>query len=189
MIKVLVGDMFKSNAQTLVNPINCVGVMGKGLALQFKNRFPDMFKDYVKRCHSKQVHLGQPYLFKNESSQWILNFPTKNHWRSTSKLQDIIEGLQYLQQNYKDWGITSLAVPALGCGNGGLSWRIVGAVLYQHLKTLDIPIELYAPFGTHYKYLDPSFLDLPIDELEANQRPSVYKISPPWVSISGWCNK
>jgi len=181
MIKVLIGDIFESKAQTLVNTVNCVGVMGKGVALEFKKRFPDMFKDYVKRCEVKQVRLGRPYLFKRMFPPWILNFPTKDHWRSVSRLQDIIEGLRYLQQNYKAWGITSLAVPPLGCGHGGLEWRVVGPTLYRHLKVLDIPVELYAPFGTPHEELQPSFLDESEERL--SQMPAPYKIPPAWVAI------
>lgn len=181
MIKVIIGDIFESQAQTLVNTVNCVGIMGKGIALEFKKRFPDMFKDYVKRCEAKQVCLSRPYLFKRMFPPWILNFPTKDHWRSVSKLYDIIEGLHYLQQHYKSWGITSLAVPPLGCGHGGLEWRVVGPTLYRHLKVLDIPIELYAPFGTPHEELQPSFLDESEERLSQKQAP--YKIAPVWVAI------
>ena len=123
MIKVLEGDMFQSTAQTLVNTVNCVGIMGKGVALEFKNRFPDMFKDYVERCNRGEVKIGQPYLYKSLFLPWILNFPTKDHWRSVTNLQDIVHGLDYLLSHYKEWGITSIAVPPLGCGHGVLSGR------------------------------------------------------------------
>jgi O-acetyl-ADP-ribose deacetylase (regulator of RNase III)/uncharacterized protein YwgA len=181
MVKVIMGDMFKSKAQTLVNTVNCVGVMGKGVALEFKKRFPHMFEDYVRRCEAKQVRLGRPYLFKRTFTPWILNFPTKDHWRSVSRLQDIIEGLRYLQQHYKEWGITSLAVPPLGCGHGGLEWRVVGPTLYRHLKALDIPVELYAPFGTPHEELQPSFLDR-VQEAAAS-RSVPCKIGPAWVAV------
>jgi len=181
MIKVIIGDIFESQAQTLVNTVNCVGIMGKGIALEFKKRFPDMFKDYVRLCETKQVRLGRPYLFKRMFQPWILNFPTKDHWRSVSRLQDIIEGLRYLQQHYKAWGITSLAVPPLGCGHGGLEWRVVGPTLYRHLKVLDIPVELYAPFGTPHEELQPSFLDE--SEKSLSQKPAPFNIAPAWVAI------
>lgn len=145
MITVRVGSLFESNAQTLVNTVNCVGVMGKGIALEFKQRFPKMYRDYEERCRAKQVRLGQPYLFKDLVGPWVLNFPTKDHWRSVSRLQDIIAGLEYLKRHYRAWGITSLAVPPLGCGHGGLEWRVVGQTLYRHLSELGIPVELYAP--------------------------------------------
>jgi len=151
MVKVLVGDLFESKAQTWVNTINCVGVMGKGVALEFKNRFPDMYEDYVTRCKRGEVKLGYPYLFKRLVPPWILNFPTKDHWRSVANLKSIIEGLKYLLSHYKDWRIQSLAIPPLGCGQGQLEWRIVGPTLYRLLSKIDIPIELYAPYVTPHE--------------------------------------
>lgn len=181
MVKVIMGDMFESKAQTLVNTVNCVGIMGKGVALEFKKRFPDMFEDYVRRCEAKQVRLGRPYLFKRLLPPWILNFPTKDHWRSVSRLQDIVEGLGYLRQHYKEWGITSLAVPPLGCGHGQLEWRVIGPTLYRHLKALYIPVELYAPFGTPHEELQPSFLDKAQES--AFTRPAPQRIGPAWVAV------
>jgi O-acetyl-ADP-ribose deacetylase (regulator of RNase III) len=158
MIDVVVGDLFVSKAQTLVNTVNCVGVMGKGIALEFKKKFPDMNQDYVQRCQAGQVRLGQPYLYRRLLPPWILNFPTKDHWRCVTKLEDIVSGLTYLKAHYAEWQITSLAVPPLGCGLGQLEWRIVGPTLYRYLKELPIPVELYAPFGTPHEELQPSFL-------------------------------
>ncbi len=158
MVTIKTGDLFESNAQTLVNTVNCVGVMGKGVALGFKERFPEMYKDYVRLCEAKRVRLGQPYLYKQLTGPWILNFPTKDHWRSVSNLSDIISGLQYLEKHYKEWGILSLAVPPLGCGQGGLEWRVVGPTLYRCLSRLDIPVELYPPRGTPEGELKPEFL-------------------------------
>jgi uncharacterized protein YwgA/O-acetyl-ADP-ribose deacetylase (regulator of RNase III) len=158
MIRVLLGELFDSRAQTWVNTVNCVGVMGKGVALGFKQRFPEMFVDYERRCQRGEVRLGKPYLFKQLVEPWILNFPTKQHWRQVTNIHDIIEGLEYLHVHYRDWGIKSLAVPPLGCGNGQLEWRVVGPTLYRYLERLDIPIELYAPYGTPHAELQPSFL-------------------------------
>ena len=132
--------------------------MGKGIALEFKKRFPEMYKDYVARCKAGMVRLGQPYLFRGLEPPWILNFPTKDHWRSVARLTDIVDGLEYLEQHYQAWGITSLAVPPLGCGYGGLQWRAVGPTLYRHLNRFDIPIKLYAPHGTPQEELARDFL-------------------------------
>lgn len=158
MIDVLIGDIFESKAQTLVNTVNCVGIMGKGLALEFKKHFPVMYEDYVVRCKAKGVRLGEPYLYSELPSPWILNFPTKGHWRSASRLSDIVSGLEYLEEHYHKWKITSLAVPALGCQNGLLEWHSVGPLLYQHLSQLDIPVELYAPYGTPQEETEIAFL-------------------------------
>ena len=158
MTQVWVGNLFDSKAQTLVNAVNCAGVMGKGIALQFKRRFPKMFADYAERCRRGELQLGRPCLFKGEDLPWILNFPTKGHWHSASRSSDIGSGLEYLNAHYRQWGIRSLAVPALGCGYGQLRWRQVGPLLYQRLSRLDISVELYAPFGASAAELDVEWL-------------------------------
>jgi len=183
MVKVLMGDILKSKAQTLVNTVNCVGIMGKGIALEFKEQFPDMFNDYVERCNRNEVRLGKPYLFKRLTPPWILNFPTKDHWRSVSRIEDIVKGLKYLFQHYKEWGITSLAVPPLGCGQGQLEWKIVGPTLYRYLNQLDIPVELYAPHGTSHEELQPEFLDQEIDNKPAESGLAPERVKPAWVAV------
>jgi O-acetyl-ADP-ribose deacetylase (regulator of RNase III) len=145
MVEIVTGDIFNSEAQTLVNAVNCAGVMGKGIALAFKRHFPAMFADYAERCKEGRVRLGEPYLYRGESLPWVLNFPTKDHWRSASKLEAIVAGLSYLEAYYHEWGITSLAVPALGCGAGQLEWNVVGPILRDMLGKLDIPVTLFAP--------------------------------------------
>src|SRR5271169_7100767 len=96
MFRALIGNLFESRAQTLVNTVNCVGVMGKGVAEQFKRRFPAMFEDYKSRTDRKAVRLGEPYLYRDSSGLQIINFPTKDHWRSPSRIADIECGLDYL---------------------------------------------------------------------------------------------
>ncbi|MCS6954585.1 MAG: macro domain-containing protein [Bryobacterales bacterium] len=184
MVTVKIGDLFESKAQTWVNTVNCVGVMGKGVALEFKKRFPDMFDDYVERCRSGQVKLGRPYLYKRVVPPWILNFPTKEDWRAVSRLDAIEEGLRYLEAHYRQWGIESLAVPPLGCGQGQLEWRVVGPTLYRYLKRLDIPVELYAPFETPHEELKPEFLDQPqVASARAGKTNAPYRIEPGWIAI------
>ena len=156
-VRVLEGDLLKSNRHALVNTVNTVGVMGKGVALGFKRRYPAMYRDYVARCEHQEVKLGEPYVYRADDHV-IINFPTKQHWRSVSRLSDIVAGLVYLEQHYKGWKIRSLAVPPLGCGNGQLEWRVVGPVLLRHLRRLDIPVELYAPHGS--SLLSETQLDL-----------------------------
>lgn len=184
MVKVLIGDIFKSRAQTLVNTVNCVGIMGKGIALEFKKRFPEMHEDYVRRCKAKEVKLGHPYLYRSLLPPWILNFPTKDHWRSVTRLEDIVCGLQYLERHYKEWGITSLAVPPLGCGHGQLEWCVVGPTLYRHLKRLDIPVELYAPYGTPHEELRPTFLEqTPVEGKGGVPADTAHRMKPAWVAL------
>ncbi len=182
-VQVLVGDLFKSKAQTWVNTVNCRGVMGKGIALEFKLRFPDMFTDYQERCQRGEVVLGKPYLYRREQPPWILNFPTKDDWRSVAKLDAIVEGLKYLIAHYREWGITSLAVPPLGCGHGQLEWRIVGPTLYRYLSQLEIPVELYAPYGTPHEELQLAFLKQPALQLENLSMPDPKWVRPEWVAL------
>jgi len=157
-VEIRQGDMFASKAQTWVNTVNTKGIMGKGVALEFKRRFPEMHRDYVERCSRGEVRLGQPYLWRTLLEPWVLNFPTKDHWRQPSRLADIVEGLEYLRAHHHEWGISSLAVPPLGCGNGGLEWRVVGPTLYAHLSRLEVPVELYAPFATPHEQLTAAYL-------------------------------
>jgi len=147
MIAMLAGDILRSEAQTLVNPVNCAGAMGKGVALQFRRRFPLMYDDYRMRCARGLVRLGEPYLYRGPLPPWIVNFPTKAHWRSRAQLASIRAGLEYLRLSYQSWAITSLAVPALGCGEGGLHWSDVEPVLLHSLERFLIPIEVYLPAG------------------------------------------
>jgi O-acetyl-ADP-ribose deacetylase (regulator of RNase III) len=137
MIIYKTGNIFNSNAQVITNTVNCVGVMGKGIALQFKNKFPEMFLDYKKKCDNKEVNLGVPYLWNNGQDQ-ILNFPTKGHWREGSNLSDIEAGLKYLAENYEKLEINSIALPPLGCGQGGLNWKDVKSLINKYLGPLDL---------------------------------------------------
>jgi O-acetyl-ADP-ribose deacetylase (regulator of RNase III)/uncharacterized protein YwgA len=184
MVSVLIADIFQSKAQTIVNTVNCVGIMGKGIALEFKRRYPEMFKDYEDRCKRGQVRLGEPYLYRTLFPPWIINFPTKDHWRSVSNLKDIIRGLDYLLKHYEEWGVTSIAVPPLGCGAGQLEWRIVGPTLYRYLAKMDIPVELYAPHGTPHDELRPEFLGRTEDvKTENTGMPVPQWVRPAWIAL------
>jgi len=173
-VRIVTGDLLKSRQQTLVNTVNTVGVMGKGIALAFKKRYPAMFADYVERCKRGEVSLGRPYLYAADD-HLIVNFPTKGHWRAVSKLSDIVAGLEYLEAHYKEWGITSLAVPPLGCGNGQLEWEVVGPTLVRHLARLQIPVELYAPVGAS---VDEAQLALLQPEPAVTSR-----VPPEWLAV------
>ncbi len=183
MVEVQVGNILDSKAQTLINTVNCVGIMGKGIALEFKRKFPDMYRDYIKRCKAGEVKLGQPYIYRTLHLPWIINFPTKDHWRSVACLDDIERGMKYLIAHYKEWGVTSLAVPPLGCGEGQLEWRIVGPTMYRYLKQMDIPVELYAPFGTPDMETQGSFLSKPTEPIIADAGSGRFKVKPDWVAI------
>jgi len=144
MMKFIQGDIFESKAQTLVATVNCVGVMGKGLAKEFKDRFPEMFKEYVRVC--KRGELRQGVLFiHDELDKKILCFPTKDNWKGPSKYEFIEAGLKNLQENYSKWGIASIAIPPLGSGLGGLDWKKVKDLIIKYMKDLPIEIEVYEP--------------------------------------------
>lgn len=158
MLKVKINDIFKSECNTLVNTVNCIGVMGKGIAKIFKQKYPDMYKDYVDKCNSNLIKPGVPYYYSDLTGVSIINFPTKDHWRSPSRLSYIIDGLDWFVKNYKKLGIISVAFPPLGCGNGGLDWQDVGPIMYNKLKDIPIDVEIYAPFGTSLNHITKEFL-------------------------------
>jgi len=183
MFKALIGDLFESQAQTLVNTVNCVGVMGKGVAAEFKKRFPAMFKDYQLRCERKEVKLGEPYLFADPSGQQIINFPTKGHWRSSSRLADIEAGLDYIVAHIGEWDVRSIALPPLGCGNGGLEWSEVGPLIYHKLHKLPVDVKLYAPYGTPQTQLSTDFLSSPSQLSLTGKGRNFEKLNPNWVVL------
>lgn len=126
MIESTSGNIIKDNAEALVNTVNCVGVMGKGLALQFKKTFPDNFKAYEAACRQKQVRPGRMFVYETGdmfTPKYIVNFPTKRHWRDKSRYEDIESGFQALVQEIRERQIRSIAVPPLGFGLGGLHWH------------------------------------------------------------------
>jgi O-acetyl-ADP-ribose deacetylase (regulator of RNase III) len=136
------GDIFDSPAQVIVNPVNCKGHMGKGLALAFKQRYPQMFVTYQNECREGKLCIGQPTLY-TASTPWILNFPTKDHWRDDSKVEYLEAGLQYFVAHYKALEITSIAFPKLGAGLGKLSWDEVGPLMVKYLSEIDIDVSIY----------------------------------------------
>jgi O-acetyl-ADP-ribose deacetylase (regulator of RNase III)/uncharacterized protein YwgA len=146
MINYVTGNLFDSEAQALVNTVNCVGVMGKGIAHQFKRAYPQMFKAYRQHCKNGEVRLGEVMLYK-ERDKIIINFPTKGHWRSSSRLADIEAGLESLKALIAEHEIQSLAIPPLGCGNGGLKWPDVRDAIAGALGDIDARIDVYPPRG------------------------------------------
>ncbi len=183
MFKALIGDLFSSDCQTLVNTVNCVGVMGKGVALEFKQRFPALFEDYAERCARSQVRLGEPYLYAAQAGRLVVNFPTKGHWRSPSRLADIERGLDFLVKHYADWGIVSIAFPPLGCGNGGLAWSEVGPLMYRKLSGLPLDIKVYAPYGTPKPELHEEFLAGPSQMTLDGKGRKHEKLNAAWVVL------
>ena len=115
MMRFTRGNLFDSGAQTLVNTVNCVGVMGKGIAKEFRDRWPEMFKDYFAACRRHELRAGRPHLWRS-GDRLILNFPTKDNWKEPSKYEFIEAGLKAIRDRYQEWGISSMAFPPLGCG-------------------------------------------------------------------------
>lgn len=141
MIKYVAGDILKANCQALVNPVNCVGVMGKGLALQFKKKYPKMFKSYIKVCNNGGFRPGDIYVYDTEllvTPQFIFNFATKNHWNSKSKIEYIEKGLESVRDEILWHNIATIALPALGCGEGGLKWEDVKRKIDYWLNDLEL---------------------------------------------------
>ncbi len=148
------GDIFDSKAHVIVNTVNCKGVMGKGLALAFKQRYPAMFPVYQQECKTGKLHIGRPTLYK-QSTPWILNFPTKDHWKPPSKIEYLEKGLEYFVANYKKAGIKSIAFPKLGAQNGKLPWDEVGPLMARYLSQLDIDVYIYIAEGDREYQYDP----------------------------------
>ena len=147
MIKYIKGNLLSAHTEALVNTVNTVGVMGKGIALSFKKKYPEMFTIYRKACDKHQLVIGKLMLWYGPD-HWILNFPTKEHWRNPSKMEYIEKGLMAFQRKYADYNITSIAFPKLGCGNGELDWEQVKPLMEKYLKELPIDIYIYLSPGT-----------------------------------------
>lgn len=151
MIELRSGDLFKTDCEAIVNTVNCVGVMGKGIALQFKKAYPDNFKAYEKACRENNIEPGKMFVFSTGQlfgPKYIINFPTKRHWREPSKISYIKDGLDDLKRVLKEYRIASVAMPPLGCGNGGLDWHEVENIIKKSLVLVpDVRILLFAPSG------------------------------------------
>ena len=151
MINYKKGDLFNDNAEAIVNTVNCVGVMGRGIALQFKKHYPENFKKKKKKCKLKEITPGRVFVFETNSlmnPKYIINFPTKRHWRGESRIEDIEAGLTDLISNIEKYNITSIAIPPLGSGLGGLEWSLVKSKIESALKDIkEVTINVYEPNG------------------------------------------
>ncbi len=170
MIEQAQGNLLTADAEALVNTVNCVGYMGKGIALQFKQAFPDNLKAYEKACRAHEVQPGRMFIFETGSMvnpRYIINFPTKRHWRGKSRVEDIESGLKALMDDVKRLGIRSIAVPPLGSGLGGLDWNVVRPMIRQAFAALpDVRVLLYAPQGA------PAAKDMPVRTARPKMTPA-----------------
>lgn len=143
-VKQINGNIFNSKCQTIVNTVNCVGVMGKGIALVHKLRYPNMYEEYREHCKNKLIKTGTLWLYnKQQNAPWILSFPTKFHWKYPSKIEWVEQGLQKFVETYEKKGITSIAFPLLGTHNGGLDTKEVRNLMNKYLEKCHIDIEIY----------------------------------------------
>ncbi|MBP3944501.1 macro domain-containing protein [Sphingobacteriaceae bacterium WQ 2009] len=151
MIKFIVGNLLDSKVEALVNTVNTDGVMGKGIALQFKNQFPNNYKEYVKACKEDRIGIGKLLVFEEETlltrKKIIINFPTKTTWRKPSEYSYIEAGLQDLLTIIRDKNISSIAIPPLGAGNGGLEWMKVKQLMITYLSDINCDVYIYEPNG------------------------------------------
>lgn len=151
MISKGTGNIWEANSDALVNTVNCVGVMGKGIALEFKRTFPKNFKAYQTACSLREIMPGKMFIFDNGllfRPYYIINFPTKTHWKYPSKMEYIDSGLIALVHAVRQRGITSIAIPALGCGNGGLNWSDVRPRIERAFAPLDqVDVLLFDPLN------------------------------------------
>lgn len=149
MIQEVHGNLLDADVDALVNTVNTVGVMGKGIALQFRRRFPDMFTAYARAAKQREIRLGHMHVWETGAlggPRFVINFPTKGHWRARSRLQDVESGLHDLARLVSDLGITSIAVPPLGCGNGGLDWQQVRPLITAAFEPLpQVDVQLFPP--------------------------------------------
>lgn len=151
MLYYVTGDMFSREYNAIVNPVNCVGVMGKGVAKIVKEKFPDIIEPYKKKCSSKKLVPGSTWVYRTgiNSPKYILNTATKNHWRDLSTINTVIFCYNSIVKAIKDKKITNIAIPPLGCGNGGLDWNTIKLLAVDILESSDLngtDIYLYEPY-------------------------------------------
>lgn len=149
MIELKQGNLLEEDAEALVNAVNCVGVMGKGIALQFKQTFPENFQQYKQACDAKEVQPGRMFTVatgKSSNPQYIINFPTKRHWRGKSSIDDIQSGLKALIEEVQQLSIRAIAIPPLGCGHGGLDWAVVKPLIEAAFVALpEVKVIVFEP--------------------------------------------
>jgi O-acetyl-ADP-ribose deacetylase (regulator of RNase III) len=161
MIEIVQGNLLAAKVDALVNTVNTEGVMGKGIALQFRQAFPAMYKAYAVDCKAGRVELGRMHVFDlggllESGPRWIINFPTKGHWKSRSRLGDISKGLESLISTIRALKIRSIAIPPLGCGHGGLDWNEVRPLIEKAFENSpEVHVQLFAPSGA------PAPVDMP----------------------------
>jgi len=173
------GDLLQQNdVDAIVNTVNCVGVMGKGIALQFKKKWPGNFKEYATACKDNIIKIGKMHVYETDNMflpKYIINFPTKNHWKEKSKIKYIQEGLDDLIIQIKKYHINSIAIPPLGCGNGGLNWQEIKLLIEEKFKQLpEVKVILFEP---NEKFYTRDFVPLQTRPKMTTGRASILKLT------------
>jgi len=156
MIKFVGGDFFDYDADIRINTVNCVGVMGAGVALLFKNKYPNMFDEYFRACERNEVEPGKPYVWEENnmfSKCTIINFPTKIHWKNPSEYEYVEKGLVWLRQYLLERNNSTVTLPALGCGHGGLEWDKVKEMIIKYLSEVNSKIFVFEPSSSTTTYI------------------------------------
>lgn len=173
MIEYKTGDLLAEDAEALVNAVNCVGIMGRGIALEFKQAWPENFKAYAAACRRHEVRPGHMFVSETDrltAPRYIINFPTKRHWRDKSRIEDIEAGLEALVAEIRKRGIRSIAVPALGAGLGGLDWSEVRARIERAMRDLTgVRVVVFEPHGPESLRLEEDPADQPRGECPHGQ--------------------
>jgi O-acetyl-ADP-ribose deacetylase (regulator of RNase III) len=179
MIEIKKGNIFTTDCHTIVNTINCVGIMGAGIAYEFKLRFPEMFEKYQQFCINDSIDIGNLWIYKltkydNENYEYILNFPTKKHWKYPTKVEYLEKGLQKFVDTYKQKGILSIAFPLLGASKGGLTEEVSIDIMKKYLNKVDIPVEIwhFDPNANDdlYEEFKDKFLNLDINTIKEQSK-------------------
>ena len=172
-LEITQGDIFRSDMQTFAITVNCVGIMGKGIALEMKKKCNPAYENYRNLCENGGMKMGEPVVYADQEvlgDKQMLFFPTKFHWRNKSNLFEIKNGLKYFAEHYDELGVESIAFPALGCSNGGLNWNDVKPVMCEYLEDLDIEIEIYEP-------VNQTETNLPVNQTEKKSNSTPSKIT------------
>lgn len=176
MIKYFDGTVFNTGADAIVNTVNCVGIMGTGVALEFKLRFPDMFKLYENKCKTHSIATGKIDYYKTSDGLYLINFPTKQHFKYPSKLEWIEKGLSDFLNTYESKGFKSVAFPKLGTGNGGLNWSDVMSIMVKYLSLAKIDVFICLDNKSEAEGVEKQMLDI-FNSMSINQLGQYIKLN------------
>ncbi|MFZ1922485.1 MAG: macro domain-containing protein [Xanthobacteraceae bacterium] len=184
MIEFVQGDMFETPADIRVNTVNCVGVMGTGVALAFKQRYPEMFKAYRRDCCHGLVRPGKMHIWRSLRGDWVVNFPTKRHWKDDSLYEDIEHGLDDLRAYLVSLGEISVTLPALGCGHGGLEWGRVSKMIASKLEGVQAHVKVFEPLESR-KVGHIVIDEISVEEIRSAQKLGFVRLADAKIELPG----